>query len=204
MPDATTTLEAIFDEHLRVAQASRGALVPATARLAGAIIAAFEAGGRVLVFGNGGSAADAQHLAGELTGHYRRDRRPLPALALTTDTSVLTATANDYSYDDVFARQVEAHCGPGDVVVGISTSGDAENVIRGVLAARAAGAATWALTGASGGRLAFAAEHALQVPSAETARIQEVHITIIHAVSELIDAWAAGEAGDGGWPSPRP
>jgi D-sedoheptulose 7-phosphate isomerase len=193
MPDATTSLEAIFDEHLRVAQASREALVPAVARLAETIIAAFEAGGQVMVFGNGGSAADAQHFAGELTGHYRRDRRPLPALALTTDTSVLTATANDYCYEDVFARQVEAHCGAGDVAVGISTSGEAENVVRGVLAARATGALTWALTGAYGGRLAIAADHALQVPSDETARVQEMHITVIHAVSELIDAWAAGE-----------
>jgi D-sedoheptulose 7-phosphate isomerase len=197
MPDAARTLEAIFDEHLRVAQAGRETLVPAAAGLAAAIIGTFESGGRVLAFGNGGSAADAQHIAGELTGHFRRDRRPLPALALTTDTSVLTATANDYTYDDVFARQVEAHCCAGDVVVGISTSGNAENVVRGVLAARAAGAHTWALTGASGGRLAGAAEHALQVPSDETARIQEMHVVVIHAVSELVDAWAAGEASAG-------
>lgn len=196
MPDAIANLEAIFDEHLRVAQASRESLVPTVARLADTIIAAFEAGARVMAFGNGGSAADAQHFAGELTGHYRRDRRPLPVLALTTDTSVLTATANDYSYDDVFARQVAAHCGAGDVVVGISTSGEAENVVRGVLAARAAGALTWALTGASGGRLAGAAEFALHVPSNETARIQEMHITVIHAVSELIDAWAAADSGE--------
>jgi len=197
MPDAATALEAIFDEHLRVAQAGRQALVPATARLASAIIAAFGSSRRVLAFGNGGSAADAQHLAGELTGHYRRDRRSLPVLALTTDTSVLTATANDYTYDDVFSRQVEAHCAAGDVVVGISTSGTAENVVRGVLAARAAGAQTWALTGATGGRLAGVAEHALQVPSDETARIQEMHILVIHAVSELVDAWAAGETSVG-------
>lgn len=196
MPDAATTLEAIFDEHVRVAQASREALVPTVARLASAIIAAFETDGRLVVFGNGGSAADAQHFAGELTGHYRRDRRPLPALALTTDTSVLTATANDYSYEDVFARQVAAHCRAGDVVVGISTSGEAENVVRGVLAARAAGALTWALTGAGGGRLAGAAEHALLVPSHETARVQEMHITVIHAVSELVDAWAAADSGE--------
>ena len=196
MPDATTNLEAIFDEHVRVAQASRETLVPIVARLASAIIAAFEADGRLVVFGNGGSAADAQHFAGELTGHYRRDRRPLPALALTTDTSVLTATANDYSYDDVFARQVAAHCRAGDVAVGLSTSGEAENVVRAVLAARAAGALTWALTGAAGGRLAGAAEHALQVPSNETERVQEMHITVIHAVSELIDAWAAADSGE--------
>ncbi len=129
------------------------------------------------------------------TGHYRRDRRPLPALALTTDTSVLTATANDYGFEDVYARQVEAHCRPGDLVVGISTSGNAENVIRGLLAARAAGASTWALTGAGGGRLRDTAEHVLHVPSDETARIQEMHIVVIHAISELVDVWAAGETG---------
>ena len=103
---------------------------------------------------------------------------------------MLTATANDYSYEDVFARQVEAHCRTGDVVVGISTSGNAENVIRGVVAGRAAGATTWALTGADGGRLASAVDHALHVPSDDTARIQEIHITVIHAVSELVDRWA--------------
>ena len=193
MSDATKTLDAIFAEHLRVAQASRDAIVPRVAELAAAIISAFEAGGQLLVFGNGGSAADAQHFAGELAGHYRRDRRPLAALALTTDTSVLTATANDYTYDDVFARQVAAHCRHSDVVVGISTSGDAQNVIRGLQAARSCGATTWALTGAGGGRLLGVAEHAVQVPSDDTARIQEMHITVIHSVSELIDAWAAEE-----------
>lgn len=190
MSDPTTAVNAIFDEHLAVAQASRQSLTGPVVELAAALIAAYEAGGRLLVFGNGGSAGDAQHLAGELTGHFRRDRRPLPVLALTTDTSVLTATANDYSYDDVFARQVEAHCQARDVVVGISTSGNAENVIRGVLAGRACGATTWALTGAGGGRLAAAVDHALQVPSDDTARIQELHITVIHAVSELVDRWA--------------
>ena len=191
MRDPNTTVNTIFDEHLAVAQACRQSLTGPVVELATALIAAYAADGRLLVFGNGGSAGDAQHLAGELTGHYRRDRRPLSALALTTDTSVLTATANDYAYEDVFARQVEAHGRALDVVVGISTSGNAENVIRGVLAGRACGATTWALTGAAGGRLASAADHALQVPSDDTARIQEMHITVIHAVSELIDRWAA-------------
>ena len=191
MSDPHDTIAAIFDEHLAVAQAGRESMVGPVAKLAAALIGCYAAGGHVLVFGNGGSASDAQHLAGELTGHYRRDRRPLPVLALTTDTSVLTATANDYAYDDIFARQVEAHCRPGDVVVGISTSGNAENVVRGVLAARGRGATTWALTGATGGRLRDAAEHAVQVPSDDTARIQEMHITVIHAVSELVDRWVA-------------
>lgn len=191
MSDASIIVTDIIDEHLAVVHAARTSMPASVAELAAALIASYEAGGRLLVFGNGGSAADAQHFAAELTGHYRRDRRPLPALALTTDTSTLTATANDYAYEDVFARQVEAHCRPADVVVGISTSGNAENVVRGLLAARACGATTWALTGATGGRLLAAADHALQVPSEDTARVQELHITIIHALSELVDRWAA-------------
>ena len=195
MRDSRDTLAAIFDEHLEVAVATRAQLLPAIDELAANVIAAVEAGGKLIVFGNGGSAADAQHFAGELTGHYRRDRRAIPAIALTTDSSVLTAIANDYGYQDVFARQVEALCHPGDVVVGISTSGDAENVLRGLQAARDRGALTWALSGAGGGRIADVAEQVLRVPSDVTARIQEMHITVIHAVSELVDAWAAAEDG---------
>ncbi len=194
MVDQYPSLAAILDEHLAVASATRAHLLPAIAGLAADIIAAVDGAGKLIVFGNGGSAADAQHFAGELTGHYKRDRRPLPAIALTTDSSVLTAIANDYSYADVFARQVEALCGTADVVVGISTSGNAENVIRGIVAARQRGASTWALTGANAGQLAAVAEHVMPVPSDATARIQEMHITIIHAVSELVDAHAAGEA----------
>jgi D-sedoheptulose 7-phosphate isomerase len=193
MNDATTIVSAILDEHLEVARASRAALAPDVAALAAQLIETFGRGGRLLVFGNGGSAADAQHLAGELTGHFARDRRPLPVLALTTDTSVLTATANDYAYAEVFSRQVAAHVRAGDVVLGISTSGRAANVIAGVEVARAAGAQTWALTGASGARLADVAEHAIRVPSDVTARVQEMHVIVIHAVSELVDAWAGGE-----------
>jgi D-sedoheptulose 7-phosphate isomerase len=195
MRDSRATLAAILDEHLEVAVATRAQLLPAIDELAASVIAAVEAGGKLIIFGNGGSAADAQHFAGELTGHYRRDRRAIPAIALTTDSSVLTAIANDYGYEDVFARQVEALCHPGDVVVGISTSGDAENVLRGLRAARDRGALTWALSGASGGRIADVAEQVLRVPSDVTARIQEMHITVIHAVSELVDAWAAAEDG---------
>ncbi len=195
MTDPTAELEAVFDEHLVVARETRAGLLASIAELAAQIEAAFEAGGKLIVFGNGGSAADAQHFAGELTGHYKRDRRALPAIALTTDTSVLTAIANDYSYESIFARQVEALCGEADVVVGISTSGNADNVVRGIVAARQRGAATWGLTGASGGRLAEVAEHVIGVPSDATARIQEMHITIIHAVSELLDTYATDGTG---------
>lgn len=182
------SLEAIFDEHIDVTQAVRSQVLPDVFALASQLWAALERGGKLLTFGNGGSAADAQHFAGELMGRFGRDRRSLPAIALSTDTSTLTAIANDYSYERVFERQVEALASPVDVVVGLSTSGNAENVVRGVQAARLLGAATWALTGAGGGRLADVAECAVRVPSESTARIQEMHITIIHAVSEAIDA----------------
>jgi D-sedoheptulose 7-phosphate isomerase len=186
-------LEAVFDEHLKVARETRATQLHGVGELASQLIAALDDGGKLVVFGNGGSAADAQHFAGELVGHYKRDRRSLAAVALTTDTSTLTAIANDYSFEDVFARQVQALGMPNDVVVGISTSGEAEKVVRGVTVGRRLGAQTWALTGASRSRLVETAENSLCVPSGATARIQEMHITIIHAVSELVDAWAAGE-----------
>jgi D-sedoheptulose 7-phosphate isomerase len=187
------SLEAIFDEHAEVAQAVRAQLLPDVLALASQLIGALGRGGKLLTFGNGGSAADAQHFAAELLGHFRRDRRSLAAIALSTDTSTITAIANDYGFDHVFERQVDALAAPGDIVVGISTSGDAQNVVRGIRAARRLGARTWAMSGASGGTLADAAEYRLLVPADATARIQEMHITIIHAVSELIDARVADE-----------
>jgi D-sedoheptulose 7-phosphate isomerase len=194
MREPEATLDGIFEEHLAVAAATRAGLLPGIARLAGDISAALDAGGKLLAFGNGGSAADAQHLAAELVGRFRRARPGLPALALTANSSTLTAIANDYSYDEVFARQVEALCGEADVVIGISTSGQAASVARGLQAARQRGARTWALTGGRGGIVAEVAESALLVPSDVTARIQEIHVTIIHAVSELVDAHAADRA----------
>jgi len=179
---------AIFDEHLAVAHRSRQSLMAEVAALGTALADAIEGGGKLLVFGNGGSAADAQHFAAELTGHFAMERDPLPAVALTTDSSALTAIANDYSFADVFARQATALATAGDVAVGISTSGRAENVIRGIQAAGARGAATWALTGGTGGRLREVADRSIVVPSDVTARIQEMHITVIHAVCTLLDA----------------
>jgi D-sedoheptulose 7-phosphate isomerase len=187
-------LDAIFEEHLAVASASRSQLIPAVAQLAAELGEALEAGGKLIVFGNGGSAADAQHFAAELTGRFRRDRPALPALALSVNSSTLTAIANDFSYEAVFERQVQAFCGPADLVLGISTSGRAESVARGLRAAAQRGARTWALTGSEGGVVGEAAANALCVPSSVTARVQEMHVTIIHAVSELVDAGAAGEA----------
>ncbi|HET8536552.1 MAG TPA: SIS domain-containing protein [Solirubrobacteraceae bacterium] len=185
----TDDLRAILDEHLDVATQLRETMLERIDAIASAITEALEAGNKLVTFGNGGSAADAQHFAAELIGHYQADRRSLPAVALTTDSSVLTAIANDYEYDEAFARQVRALVNPGDVVVAISTSGEAENVLRGVAAARDRGATTVAFTG-SRGRLGQLTEHTLAVPSAATARIQEMHVLAIHLISERIDAWA--------------
>jgi D-sedoheptulose 7-phosphate isomerase len=192
-PGAAST-SAELDRHLDVVAAARE-LLPGLAAVSDVTIRALDAGGRILAFGNGGSAADAQHLAAELSGRYKRERRPLAATALTTDPSVVTCIGNDYSFDDVFARQVEGLARAGDVVVGFTTSGDSENVVRGLAAARAAGAVTVLFAGGSGGRARRYADHALVVPATETARIQEVHLLFLHLLSEQIDAWAAGETG---------
>ncbi|MFI5339016.1 MAG: D-sedoheptulose 7-phosphate isomerase [Candidatus Methylomirabilales bacterium] len=144
-------------------------------------------GGKLLFFGNGGSAADAQHLAAEFVNRFLRDRGALAAVALTTDSSALTSIGNDLGFDQVFARQVEALARPGDVVVAISTSGNSPNVLRGVEAARRLGCATVGLTGGSGGLLATAVDEAFVVPSTETPRIQETHITLGHALCAVVD-----------------
>ena len=156
-------------------------------RAAAAIGDAFAQGGRLFVFGNGGSAADAQHMAAEMVGRFARERRALPALALTTDTSVLTSVANDYNFERVFVRQIEALGRSGDVAFGISTSGDSANVLRAIEAAKAGGLQTVALTGRDGGLIGAAAEIHINVPDASTARVQEVHRTLIHAICELVE-----------------
>jgi phosphoheptose isomerase len=145
-------------------------------------------GGKVLIFGNGGSAADAQHFATELVGRFGKDRLPLAAIALTTDTSALTAIGNDFGFDEVFARQVRALADEGDLVIAISTSGRSRNVIKGVKAARASGISTIALTGGDGGELAALVDTSIVVPSANPPRVQEVHITILHIVSEVVES----------------
>ena len=157
------------------------------------LCAAFAAGGVVYTFGNGGSAADAQHLSGELIGHYKRDRRPLPAVTLTTDATVMTCIANDYSYDDVFSRQVRALARPADVVIGFTTSGRSPNVVDALAAARANGATTVLFGGGDGGPAAEHADRLLLAPSDRTPRIQEMHTLMLHVISEIVDAWAAGE-----------
>jgi D-sedoheptulose 7-phosphate isomerase len=145
------------------------------------------AGGRVLTFGNGGSAADAQHLAGELVVRFLRERPAFSALALTTDPSVLTATANDLGYEQIFARQVQAHGRAGDVAVAISTSGRSPNVIAGLEAARERGLLTVALTGNGGGALAALADELIDVPHSSTPRIQEVHGMVVHILCQIIE-----------------
>ena len=151
------------------------------------LAATLKQGGKILLFGNGGSAADAQHLAAEFVNRFRIERPPLAALALTTDTSVLTSIANDYDFLEVFAKQVQALGRSEDAALGLSTSGNSPNVVRGLEAARQLGLRTLALSGGDGGPVARAAELALVVPSQSTPRIQEVHITIGHVLCDLVD-----------------
>jgi D-sedoheptulose 7-phosphate isomerase len=147
----------------------------------------FKSGGRVLIFGNGGSAADAQHLAAEFVNRFQIERPPLAALALTTDTSIITAVGNDYDFQEIFAKQVRALGKPGDLAWGISTSGNSSNVVAGLTAARDLGLKTLAFSGGDGGPVAAAAELALTVPSRNTPRVQEVHITLGHVLCDLVD-----------------
>jgi D-sedoheptulose 7-phosphate isomerase len=160
-----------------------GAVLAAAQMLAGAL----KAGGKVLLFGNGGSAADAQHLAAEFVNRFQIERPPLAAIALTTDTTILTAVGNDYDFKEIFAKQVRALGRPGDVAVGLSTSGKSPNVVAGLEAARELGLKTLALSGDGGGPVAAQAEMALVVPSRNTPRIQEVHLTIGHVLCDLVD-----------------
>src|SRR5438874_3179856 len=154
---------------------------------AGLIIECLSSGGKVLLFGNGGSAADAQHLAAELVGRFVRERAGLPAIALTTDSSILTAVGNDYGFDQIFARQVQALGRPGDVAIAISTSGNSPNIIEGVKAARKGYLKTIGLSGKDGGLLAAEADVVITIASTSTARIQECHITIGHLLCELTE-----------------
>ena len=184
-----------FTESAAVKQQAADVLAEPAAEVARRIAAALAAGHKMLICGNGGSAADAQHFAGEMVGRFKLPHRAaLPVLALTTDTSVLTCVANDFSYDEVFSRQVEAFAQPGDVVLGLSTSGRSPNVLRALQTAKARGAVTVALVGGDGGPIGALVDLPLIVPSSDTTRIQECHLTLIHAISELIEA-ELGSAG---------
>jgi D-sedoheptulose 7-phosphate isomerase len=185
--DRADLFEAEFGEHLAVAEATRYALREPFNRLVDACADAVRTGGKILFFGNGGSAADAQHLATELTVRFVRDRAPIPAIALTTDSSALTAIGNDFGFDRLFARQLEALGRPGDVAIGISTSGRSSNVRLGLQAARAGGLVAAALSGGSGGELPALADPLLIVPSSVTARIQEMHILLGHMLCGALE-----------------
>jgi D-sedoheptulose 7-phosphate isomerase len=183
---------AVFDDgfarHGALVEDTRAVVRDAFERLAAVSARSLQAGGKILLFGNGGSAADAQHLATEFTVRYARDRAPIAALALTTDTSTLTAVGNDLGFAEVFARQIAALARPGDVCIGISTSGRSENVVRGLSAARSRGCTAAAFGGGGGGRLVGLADPLLLVPSDETARIQEMHILIGHLLCAALEA----------------
>jgi D-sedoheptulose 7-phosphate isomerase len=182
-------------EHVALAQRVE-ALLPAVETVGGKLIDVYSGGGRLLSFGNGGSAADAQHLAAELVGRFRRERRPLPAVALSVDPSGVTAIGNDYSFEEVFARQVQALAQPGDMVVGFTTTGRSPNVVAGLAAARERGATTVLFGGGDGVPASDHADHALVVPSSTTARVQEMHLLLMHLLLEQVDAWAAGESAE--------
>jgi D-sedoheptulose 7-phosphate isomerase len=187
MPDV---LAEHVEGHLAAARGMT-VLLPAVEAVADLFIETFIRGGTLYTLGNGGSAADAQHLTGELIGHYKRDRRPLPTVTLTTDATVMTCIANDYAYDDVFARQVRALARPGDVVAAFTTSGNSPNVVRALEAAQTNGAVTVLFGGGDGGAAAKFADHLLLAPSFETPRIQEIHTLMLHMISEKVDTWAA-------------
>ena len=176
--DLSSFFKAEFAEHQDVARRSAAVLDSAFAELVAACVASVRSGGKILFFGNGGSAADAQHLATELTVRYKRDRAAIAALALTTDTSALTAAGNDLGFEHVFARQVAALGRAGDVAIGISTSGKSRNVLMALRQARSQKLVTAALTGNDGGDLRDLADHLLIVPSHTTSRIQEMHILL--------------------------
>jgi D-sedoheptulose 7-phosphate isomerase len=182
------SVDRIFGETIDLLTAvRRGDLEPLT-RAVDAIAVAFGNGQALLAFGNGGSAADAQHFVTEFVGRYQRGRRAVPALALTADTSLLTAVANDYGFERVFARQIEAFGAPGDIAFGITTSGNSPNVVEGLTAAAERGMITIALTGRDGGQAGTLADIHLNVPHAATARVQEGHIVLLHVICELVEA----------------
>ena len=191
-PTYVREIEDRLRESIRTKEQVLKSLVPVIDRVATLLIEVLESGHKILLFGNGGSAADSQHIAAELVGKLLVKRRALPAIALTTDTSNLTALGNDFGYEKIFQRQVEALGREGDVAIGLSTSGDSPNVLEAVRTAHQLKLKTVGLTGRKGGALAGLVDHAIIVPSDSTQRIQESHITIGHILCELIEAHFAG------------
>jgi D-sedoheptulose 7-phosphate isomerase len=179
-------------EHSEVMTRVADRVVESIRACSSVLISTLKDGGKIIICGNGGSAADAQHIAAELVGRYENDRRALPAIALTTDTSALTALANDYDFSRIFARQVEALAKDGDCLIAISTSGESENVIAAVMSARDIGCRVVGMTGENGKKLASLSDACLMIPSTRTARIQEAHIAVAHIWCELIEKEIAG------------
>ncbi|GAB4299670.1 MAG: D-sedoheptulose 7-phosphate isomerase [Desulfuromonadia bacterium] len=192
----TSSIHSHLDAHLELIDRVRSELSPAIASLADALGGTLARRRSLLVFGNGGSAADAQHFAAEIVGRFKRERSAWPAIALTTDSSILTAIGNDYGFDRVFSRQVEALGRPGDLVVGISTSGNSENVRQGLVVAREIGCRTAALLGRDGGVIRDLVDIPIVIPSHDTPRIQEAHSLIIHIVCDLVEEALCGEFRD--------
>jgi D-sedoheptulose 7-phosphate isomerase len=188
-------IQQAIDDH-QVVMTAVGALAPEVQRVASRLTESLRAGGTIFWFGNGGSASQSQHFATELVGRYLIDRPGLASIALTTDGALLTAVANDGAFDDVFARQLDALCRPGDCAVGLSTSGTSPNVVRGIELARARGAFTVGITGGDGGKLAYAAEAALVVPTTSVPRMQEAHLFIGHEICHLIEVAMVDEESD--------
>ena len=195
MPDLLARVREEIEESVAVKRAALDVCGASIARAVGVVIETFRGGGKLLAFGNGGSAADAQHLAAELAGRYVRERPGLPALALTANSSDVTAIGNDYGFDRVFARLIEAHGRAGDVAVAISTSGNSPNVLAGVKAAREIELRTVGLTGSGGGELAGMVDVPVVVPSDATPRVQEMHITVVHLICALVDEALLPRAG---------
>lgn len=187
MSTAAEEIRRQLEESARVKQSFSNELVACIAQFAEKSAAALRANGKLIFFGNGGSAADAQHLAAELVVRLRADRKGLPALALTTNPSVLTAAGNDYGFEHIFSRQIESLLAPQDILVALSTSGNSRNILRGVEAGRARGAYLVGLTGETGGNLAKKVDLLLNVPSRDPQRVQEAHITMGHIACALIE-----------------
>ena len=180
-------IDRIYAETIRLHDAARRGSQADVLRVVDLLAAAFRHGRRVLVFGNGGSASDAQHVAAEFVGRFQKERRAVAAIALTTDTSILTAIGNDDAFDRVFARQIEALGEPGDVAIGITTSGGSKNVLKAFTVAKERGLTTVAVTGCDGGEAGRIADVHLNVPDRSTARVQEVHRTLLHVICELVE-----------------
>ncbi len=187
MEDIDDILVRIFKESSHLKEVFINENLVRLTRVIDAITGALKAGNKILLFGNGGSAADSQHLAAEFVNRFLIERPPLPAIALSTDTSIITSIGNDYDFSEVFSKQIRALGAPGDIAWGISTSGNSANVVKGLETAKKIGLVTIGMTGRDGGNIAKIVDHSLNVSSNSTPRIQEVHITVGHAICEMVD-----------------